>query len=288
MKKRWTALAGILLAGLLAGCEEPAAGTSPQPTEEPSVPVESITPAPSPTPAETPVSQPTAPAESAAPTPVPAEVLLDPSLEPPLTEFSASIAVPDFLTREQQDLYRRAHCLYQAMFGGETTAIDYLYPATGDMEWEYHDEDYWAIGEFGWHYTPAQGRYQRWADFDALVHSVFTEDFWQRHNILETGDPIYQDFDGRLGILDFSKGGGWYNENFPDQFRLEEQTGDTISFTLICPYTEPYPQNGETYEERDRRLETVVDYTLEFPIKMVLTGDGWRFDGFHSGLADET
>lgn len=267
MKKRWTALAGVLLVSLLAGCKEPAAGTSPQPTGEPSAPAESVALAPAPT-----------------------EVPFNLSLEPPLTEFSANIAVPDFLTQEQQDLYRRAHCLYQAMFGGETTAIDnpYVFPATEDVEWEYHYEDYWAVGEFGWHYTLAQGRYQRWADFDALVHSVFTEDFWQRRNILETGDPIYRDFDGRLGILDFSKGGGWYNHNFPDQFRLEEQTEDAITFTLICPYTEPYPKDGETYEERDRRLETVVDYTLEFPMKLVLTGDGWRFDEFHFGPTEDS
>ena len=29
------------------------------------------------------------------------------------------------------------------------------------------------------------------------------------------------------------------------------------------------------------------DYTLEFPIKMILTEDGWRFDEFHSSLRDE-
>ena len=219
--------------------------------------------------------------------PTPAGTSLDLSQEPPLTEFSASIAVPDFLTQEQQDLYRRAHCLYQAMFGGDTSGIDYDFPADEAVEWEAHDEDLFVLGDF--RYLPASDRYQRWADFDALVHSVFTDDFWDSLNQAESDYPIYRDFNGRLGFLELARGSGyWYNDNFPDQFRLEEQTEDAISFTLISPYTECWPREGESYEERDWRLENVVEYTLEFPIRMVLTEDGWRFDVFHSGLADES
>ncbi|MFR0799082.1 MAG: hypothetical protein ACLSHJ_10335 [Oscillospiraceae bacterium] len=39
----------------------------------------------------------------------------------PLDERALSRAVPDFLTEEQQTLYRQAAALYDAMFGGETT-----------------------------------------------------------------------------------------------------------------------------------------------------------------------
>lgn len=211
MKRLRTVLTGILLAGLLAGCGERAAEISSSPTEKPSPPAESV-----------------------APVPTPAGTSLDLSQEPPLTEFSASIAVPDFLTQEQQDLYRRAHCLYQAMFGGDTSGIDYDFPADEAVEWETHDEDLFVLGDF--RYLPASGRYQRWADFDALVHSVFTDDFWDSRNQSESDYPIYRDFNGRLGILELSRGSGyWYNDNFPDQFRLEEQTEDAISFTLISP-----------------------------------------------------
>jgi len=223
-----------------------------------------------------------APAEPT-PTPVPT---LDFSKEPPLDEFSASIAVPDFLTEEQQDLYRRAHCLYQNMFGGVTYAIDLDFPAVETIEWEEPMEGFFVSGDY--RYQPAQGRYQRWADFDGMIHSVFTDHFWKSRSTLSNGQPIYQDFDGRLGIVELERGSGnYYNENFPDEFRLEKQTEEEISFTLIGHYSWVYPREGETSEERDARRKREYECTQEFPIRIVLTENGWRFDEFHSALADE-
>lgn len=199
------------------------------------------------------------------------------------------MAAPGFLTEEQRNLYRKAGFLYESMFGGDTTFIDYY--RSGDTP-RPDPDPYESVELDGYTYLLAKGIYRRWEDFDAAVHGVFTDAFWEEHNNSRLGNekmiPIYRDIDGRLGIIDLSRGSGYYyNDNFPDEFRLDSQTDDTISFTLIGHYSLPWPREGETYEERDRRWAQGYEYTLEFPIKMVLTENGWRFDEFHSALADE-
>ena len=287
-KSLWSlTVAGLLVLALLPSCAPAAPSHSGEALPLPSVAEVTIAPTPSmaaaiPTPQEPTAVPSLAPAEPTPP-PVPA---LDFNKEPPLDEFSASIAVPEFLTEEQQDLYRRAHCLYQNMFGGFTAAIDFNFQAAETVEWEEPAENLFFLCD--WSYQPAQGRYQRWADFDGMIHSVFTDRFWESKNILSDGLPVYRDFDGRLGFREFERGSGYYyNENFPDGFRLDDQTEEEISFTLIGHYSWKWPKEGETYEERDARLEREYDQTKEFPIRMVLTENGWRFDEFHTALADE-
>lgn len=203
----------------------------------------------------------------------------------PLMESYASIAVPSFLTEGQQELYRRARALYEAMFNGDTMFIDWIYPGTDSTPYERVEfDDYF--------YELAKGRYRQWEDFDAAVRGVFTNSYWEGRNSVGFVDgepiPIYRDVDGRLGIIDLSRGAGYfYNDNFPDEFRLDARTEDTIIFTVIGHYSEFWLKVDETVEERDRRWATEYDYTLEFPLRMVLTNNGWRFDEFHSPLADE-
>ncbi len=223
------------------------------------------------------------PAPSPSPEPVPT-----PDREA-LAAYFASVPVPDFLEEGQQEQYRLAHYLYTHMFGGSTTAVEDMFPLIhiplSDGGYTYEVVSYEGMDGYYLSQYP-------YADFDATVRSVFTDRFWQECNWLLFGDealyPIYADLNGALGVLDLERGSGYYyNDHFPDQFRLEEQTEDRISFTLIGHYSPVWPYEGETYEERDARLEREYEYTLEFPITMVLTDAGWRFDEFHTALADE-
>lgn len=291
MKKRlWPmTAAGLLALALLSSC----APAAPSPGGEASLPPSAAEPTSTPTltPAPTPtlsmVEATPTPAEPTA-TPAPTAAPLDFSQEPPLDEYFASIAVPDFLTEEQQRLYKRAHCLYLNLFGVTSANVDRL--GRLGVAPRQSESDTVVIDDMT--YTVSHGRYRKWAEFDTLVHAAFTDKFWDEHNnsVSAVGEPwvLFREYNGMLCYLETEKGQGyWYNESFPDEFRLEKQTEDEISFTLIGHYSPVWPREGETSGERTARREREYEYTLEFPMRMVLTENGWRFDEFHSGLVDE-
>lgn len=198
----------------------------------------------------------------------------------PLDDRSLALAVPDFLDAQQQLLYRQAAALYDAMFGGETTGIDDAFPAPSGVSDEH--STYTPEGS-EYTYVSSAGRYQSWADFDRVVHGVFTDRLWTELN----GTPIYIEHDGQLYILDASYGDQYYNPVFPDEFTLVEQTNERIEFTVTAHYSYPYPHQGESYEERDERMKTSFEFTLTFPIVLLRTDEGWRFDVFCTGTAAE-
>ncbi|MCI9605674.1 MAG: hypothetical protein HFF03_03230 [Oscillospiraceae bacterium] len=221
----------------------------------------------------------------------PKEAAVPSTTLPPVTEACRArmdaVTVPDFLNEEQQEQYRFAHYLYGHMFGGETTAVEELFPLVHVPVEGYEGAYTYESVEYGKDFFYYRSTVP-YADFDAAVRSVFTDRFWEERSGITEGQPIYADLDGTLIMAELSRGAGYfYNENFPDEFRLEEQTEDKISFTLIGHYSPVWPKEGESYEERDARLLSGYEYTHEFPITMVLTEKGWRFDTFHTALADE-
>ena len=204
----------------------------------------------------------------------------------PLDERALSRAVPDFLTEEQQTLYRQAAALYDAMFGGETTGIDYAFPSPDALPDEY--STYTPDGS-DYTYIRSDCRWQSWADFDRVVRGVFTDRLWAELNEADfDGSPsVYIEHDGQLYILDCSYGDQYYNNVFPDEFALVEQTDERIEFTVTAHYSYPYPRQGESYEERDERMKTSYEFTLTFPVVLLRTDAGWRFDTFCTGAAAE-
>lgn len=200
----------------------------------------------------------------------------------PLDERVLARTVPDFLDAQQQLLYRQAAALYDAMFGGETLGIDMDFPAPNSDKAAEYSAFYTPDGS-EYQYLRSEGRYQSWADFDRVVHGVFTDRLWTELN----GTPIYIEHDGQLYILDASYGDQYYNPVFPDEFTLVEQTDERIEFTVTAHYSYPYPRQGESYEERDERMKTSFEFTLTFPIVLLRTDEGWRFDTFCTGTAAE-
>lgn len=200
--------------------------------------------------------------------------------EPPLDEASLSAAVPDFLDAEQQLLYRRAHCVYGHLFAGDT-AYSCIWEEGDAYPAGWGEVEYNGIG-----YTKATGRYAAWEDFDALVHSVFTDRLWDSLNAVQRAERFIN-IDGAMHFILASRGMYYYNDNFPDTFKLTSKTDDEITFTLTGHYSSPWPNEGESSEDRDKRLTSGWDYTIDFPIKMVRTADGWRFDMFHNAAADQ-
>ncbi len=264
MRGKWTFLPLLLCLALLAGCTGTpgAAGTD--------------APAPAATETAGPVSA------SPDPTAEPAPALSD--REPPLTDYEQSQPAPEFLTAEQQDLYRRASRVYTHLFGGMTNEVEYsdTFPLgtcpNGPAE-TFQDGEYT--------YVYSRGRYRNWADFEALVSGVFTEAFFDGKNDAGGGYPIFREKDGRLCFLDLGRGtGDCRNFHFPDTFELLYQSEDEISFYVVGSYSLMYPREGESTAERDARVAAGYEYQSRFPIRMVRTEDGWRFDQFYDTSAD--
>ena len=157
----------------------------------------------------------------------------------------------------------------------ETTGIDDAFPAA-DAQTE-HDE--YTPPDSDLTYVSSNSRWRNWADFDRVVHGLFTDAFWAACNDSGSG-PIYIEHDGRLFILDCAYGDQYYNGNIPDEFTLAAQTDERIDFTVTAHYSYPYPRQDETQEERDDRLETSYEYTRTYPVTLVNTDAGWRFDAF--------
>ena len=178
----------------------------------------------------------------------------------PLNEESLSVPVPDFLDEGQQRLYRQAHSLYIHLLGD---GVEYweLYPQTGPHE---------TVEIDGRTYLASRGPFAAWKDFDAAIRAVFTDEFWTALNKAE----IYVCHGEQLCFLDVERGIGYYRDDSrPDTFTLVEETEDELSFTLTGYYSAP----GGGGEE----------YTIDFPIRMVRTEAGWRFDEFHETTVDE-
>ena len=166
----------------------------------------------------------------------------------PLNAESLSVPVPDFLDEGQQRLYRQAHSLYIHLLGD---GVEYweLYPQTGPHE---------TVEIDGRTYLASRGPFAAWKDFDAAIRAVFTDEFWTALNKAE----IYVCHGEQLCFLDVERGVGYYRDDSrPD------------TFTLTGYYSAP----GGGGEE----------YTIDFPIRMVRTEAGWRFDEFHETTVDE-
>lgn len=246
MKKRFCILcAGLLLAGTLTGCTEPA---SPAPTATPAA---TATPAPT-----------AAPAPTATPVPSPAPGLQD-------SDFGQESSDLSFLTEEQQDLYYKALELSTPLFGmpENLNGVGPFRPlGDGNGNWARSGE-----------YYLYENSYAEWEDW---MYSIFTPAYIQQLGRFYTDKFV--DLDGHLAtwfdssLLRTLLPG--YNrmvtENVSPLYRLESRTEEELTFTLLAPYDTNY-RNSNT--PQDMALEW-----KEYPIRMVNTDDGWRIDEFHT------
>ena len=186
----------------------------------------------------------------------------------------ASIPAPDFLSDEQKTVYRQGHELYTLLFGGDTSAVDAS--ASGTRE---------TVELDGVTYQIAAGKYKNWSDFSRDVNAVFTKDLWNQRN--NTSDiPIYREHNGKLCFRDISMSQSpYFNPNFPDEFSLQQQSKDSISFYVTGHYALPYPLEGETGEQRDQRLKDDFEYTRDILTTMDRTENGWRLSEFTTSQA---
>ena len=189
-------------------------------------------------------------------------------------------SLDEILDEEQLALYAAAQNVYLHLFGGDTDEVN-------ELNADRHYSSKWETVEIdGMRYTKSWGPYANYTDFDALIRSVFTPRFWAERNTPD-GIETFINLDGVLCYISAARGSGNYNENFPDKYRLDSKSDDLVTFTVIGHYSERYLLPDESCAERDLRVKSSYEYTVEFPIRMERTEDGWRVDQFYAAITDE-
>lgn len=194
--------------------------------------------------------------------------------EPPLSEWTLAQPVPEFLDEEQKALFLHAYEASSFLFCG-TAGYEHFLPE--DDTWT--TADYVVIDDMT--YLVAQGRYARWEDFKAMMDGLFTAEY--QDDLLNTivggiSHPLFTSTeDGRLCFLDTQMGSdleyGWCDT--PDSYELVSQSEDEIVFDIIGHYVHlGYDPENDIPVPQD-------EYTQAYPIRMELTGQGWRVAEFH-------
>lgn len=165
----------------------------------------------------------------------------------PQLDKDVEIPTPDFLTEDQQLLYKAAYRMY------------YHYSMSVGFD---PDPDQTLVGENGWTYHLNRA-FSSYSEYRAVLNKVFTEDYAA---FLNENELYIADENGRLySSLGEREGRETY---VGSTFELVSQSEDEITFHLIGHYNE-----GEANGEGG---ETAYSY----PIHMVRTEDGWRFANF--------
>lgn len=168
----------------------------------------------------------------------------------------------DFLTEEQQALYEEAHEIAYGLFGMPGNLTHYYgyamakeTPSAFPSEYELYDVSYDVF----------YARVLQTFTSDFLSHTDFAEKFVNYKGKLATDSWRTNDmpFGTTIQVM----------EAYPDTYRLEKSDANRVEFTLISHYD----RNGwnDTEDEMDV-------YTVEYPIRMVQTEEGWRMDEFHT------
>ena len=254
MKRYPAALCAAALAALLAGCTitigPPAASPAPDPAP---TPASSATVAPTPAAAATPEQEP----EPTAASPTAA----------PDGEEAASLDA--FLTPEQIDLYDRAETASRPLNGDPYTAIyqNGWSPATDSGSDAEKD---------GYGYILVTGEGATVEDYRQKLLEVFTQDYLDARGFSQR----FVMFDGQLGVMDVGVGGnGAEMTDVPDTYRLVSADETAVEFVRIAHFA--VIREGESVDDFMVRRQDHYDYTVELPIRLVNTADGWRVDEFN-------
>lgn len=246
MKRIWFVSFGLLLAAVLAGCSGQVDFAAPAAT---------ATPAPTAAPIES----------SASPTETPAPALS------PAAEVGVEYEDLSFLSDDPRQVYDLAYKLRYALYG----IPDNILWQDSTPQFKQHSDDGVSVRSEG-NYLLYENPY---SDFTDLMQRVFTADF------IKSLGPLYTekfvDLNGHLATStddallcpmmdDLSR---TVMDNCPDTYRLESATNDTVAFALIAHYDRNW-DTSFTPEDMDV-------YTIEYPIRLVRTADGWRVDEFH-------
>lgn len=186
--------------------------------------------------------------------------------DPPYRYLEDESNLPDFLTEEQNILYRQAQTAFAFLHGNPISINDFC-PDGTNLDYNMRNALLWDNGNY---YFPVAGKYAKWDDFHRMMLNVFTEEYYQ-----SMSDDTIIDIDGNAYVI---AAGGCSMPGcgvVPDTFTLLSQTDKEIHFTVTCGYK---LGNDPDVEIEYRSLELVMENTA----------NGWRFSRFDSGVFDST
>ena len=182
----------------------------------------------------------------------------------------------DFLSSEQIDLYMKAQEIYP-LFVGCPDGINTLHLTLNSADTQnvrhfLDNSDYPQNSHNlnGLTYHMCIGEYQKLSDFKKLCLSVFTLDYFEQLNDTGRGISTFVEIDQHLYYAFTSKGSAFgYNPlEYPDKYELIKCSDNEILFNIIGHYKSSNVDPVYTVETRS------------FPISMVLTENGWRFNTY--------
>lgn len=148
----------------------------------------------------------------------------------------------DFLTEEQNEVWVKSKFIKSFSMSSDNAQLPYSN--------EKHTSDF---------YMPTDISYKSFADF---INSVFTEDAFD-----SVTTSSFKDVNGFVYWIDGARGGDLDYRGC--DFELVSKDENTVKFKCVAYYN-----NGPVYTEYTEG--DPYNYTLEYPIEMVNTENGWR------------
>lgn len=201
---------------------------------------------------------------------------VDAENEPPLSERDLQIPAPEFLTEEQQRLYRRAYKLMLVRAGtyiiDDTQYFPYTAPGTTHTQAD-------TITLDGYDYTPALNRYRDWGVFYSALRSCFTADFLDFVYLSSDGVTYFRPVNGNMYYLPTERGfaAGYDQDTTTMTFTKLEETDDQIVIQVTAVYA---TDDTGSPAFRQAVQDGLVSDTDAYDITLVRDGTGWRFAQF--------
>ncbi|MPM21516.1 hypothetical protein SDC9_67960 [bioreactor metagenome] len=160
------------------------------------------------------------------------------------------------------------------IFRGDTSGVESFPLPDGSYVSHTGSGSYKKVELGGYEYYVSEGRYKNWDDFEAVILSVFTKEYFEALN--GQGPEIFVEKDGALCYLDAAMGSdpAHYGE---DTFELISKSDNEIKFNVIGRYHGYIPG---VYTAREKDVKEGDDFTASYPLTLVKTADGWRFSEF--------
>ena len=170
----------------------------------------------------------------------------------------------DFMNEEQRQLYEEATEAAAWLFGMSGN-LNYTGPNENPQPADVPEPCYLYNVAYSSNFLPKR------------VLPLFTKEF-----LLRTEFPQkFKEYNGDLLADRYSSRPMPYgatihvHEACPDRYRLVKSDENSLEFMLIAHYD----RNGWSGEGGEREI-----FTIEYPIRMVNTDDGWRLDEFHTWI----